>query len=121
MQRRPTEKELIKRLKEAKEHLKKHDGVFANPAKVVGELNELDILDSKEIWPLILTLLEEISPKDYQGGRPPQKSYEKTTTGHELFAFCWWSNKMQKRMYVKFVLKNERYHYISLHKSRFEE
>lgn len=40
---------------------------------------------------------------------------------HGLFAFSWWSAKCAKQMYIKFVLKNERYYYVSLHESRFAE
>ena len=46
---RPSDRELVKRLGEAKEFLKKRCGLFANPSKVVGELNELEIGDTKEI------------------------------------------------------------------------
>jgi hypothetical protein len=119
--KRPSIRELTKRLEEAKKYLKSQHGVFANPSKVVGELNALDIGDTNEVWQLIRELLEEISPKDYRGSRPPQKSYEKAIAGLELLAFSWWSPKCAKQMYIKFVLKNERYHYVSLHQSRSTE
>ncbi len=38
--KRPSDRELIKRLNEAKEFLKNRHGVFANPSKAVGELKE---------------------------------------------------------------------------------
>ena len=116
--KRPTDGELAKRLNEAKAFLKNRHGLFANPAKAVGELNNLDIGDSNDVWQLIRELLEEISPKDYKGSRPPQKSYEKAIAGLELLAFSWWSLRCARQMYIKFVLKNERYYYISLHQSR---
>lgn len=115
---RPSDRELIKRLNEAKEFLKNRHGVFANPSKSVGELNDLDIGDANDVWLLIREFLEEISPKDYRGSRPPQKSYEKAIAGLELLAFRWWSSKCAKQMYIKFVLKDERYYYVSLHQSR---
>lgn len=119
--KRPSDRELTKRLDEANEFLKNRHGVFAIPSKVVGELNDLDIGDTNDVWLLIRELLEEISPKDYKGSRPPQKSYEKAIAGSELFAFSWWSTKCAKQMYIKFVLKNERYYYVSLHQSRSTE
>ncbi|MBN9377480.1 MAG: hypothetical protein BGO14_10325 [Chlamydiales bacterium 38-26] len=119
--KRPSDRELTKRLSEAKEFLKKRHGLFANPSKAMGELNDLDIGDSNDVWQLIRELLEEISPKDYKGSRPPQKSYEKAIAGLELLAFSWWSSKFAKEMYIKFVLKNERYYYVSLHQSRSTE
>jgi hypothetical protein len=115
--KRPSDRELIKRLNEAKKFLKNRHGVFANPSKAVGELNDLDIGDANDVWLLIRELLEEISPKDYRGSRPPQKSYEKAVAGLELLAFSWWSSKCAKQMYIKFVLKDERYYYVSLHQS----
>lgn len=115
--KRPSDRELLKRLQEAKEFLNNRPGVFANPSKVVGELNELDIGNANDVWDLILELLNEILPNDYIGSRPPQKSYEKAILGLELFAFAWWSPKLAKRMYIKFVLKNGRYYYVSLHES----
>lgn len=116
--RRPSDRELSKRLNEAKEFLKIQDGLFANPSKAVGELNDLNIGNAHDVWLLIRELLEEISPKDYRGSRPPQKSYEKAVVGFELFAFSWRSHKCAKQMYIKFVLKNKQYYYISLHQSR---
>ena len=100
--KRPSDRELIKRLSEAKEFLKNRYGVFANPSKAVGELNDLDIGDTNEVWQLIRELLEEITSKDYKGSRPPQRSYEKVIVGLELLAFSWWSSKCAKQMYIKF-------------------
>jgi hypothetical protein len=119
--KRPSNRELTNRLSEAKESLKIRDGLFANPSKAMGELNDLEIGDANDVWLLIRELLEEISPKDYKGAKPPQKSYEKAIAGLELLAFSWWSPKCAKQMYIKFVLKNERYYYVSLHQSRSAE
>lgn len=119
--KRPSDRELTKRLNEAKEFLKNRHGLFANPSKAMGELNDLDIGDTNDVWQLIRELLEEITSKDYKGPRPPQKSYEKAIAGLELLAFSWWSLKCGKQMYIKFVLKDERYYYVSLHQSRLTE
>ena len=118
---RPSDRELNKRIQEAKECLKNRHGLFANPSKAVGELNELGIENTNDVWELIKELLEELTPKDYRGTRPPQKSYEKAIAGRELLAFNWWSTKLTKQMYIKFVLKSERYYYVSLHQSRLAE
>jgi hypothetical protein len=118
---RPSDRELFKRINEAKESLKNRCGLFANPSKAVGELGDLGVGDANDVWQLIKELLEEISPRDYRGARPPQKSYEKAIAGLELLAFSWWSAKLVKQMYIKFVLKNERYYYVSLHQSRSTE
>ena len=114
---RPSGRELDKRLEEAKACLKDRKGLFANPAKAVGELYQLAINDAGEIWKLISELLEEIDPSDYAGTRPPQKSYEKAINDRELFAFTWKSPKMGKVMYIKFALRQGLYYYVSLHES----
>ncbi|MBA3721105.1 MAG: hypothetical protein H0W88_01720 [Parachlamydiaceae bacterium] len=121
MHNRPSDRELQKRISEAKDSLTIKQGVFANPAKAMNELNELNIDDSNDIWGLIRELLNEISPGFYKGSSPPQKSYEKAINGSELFAFCWLSEKLGKEMYMKFALKNGRYYYVSLHPHRSVE
>src|SRR5579872_6307162 len=103
-QNRPSDGELDRKIKAAKIALETQKGLFANFNKVVGELDELNIESPNQIWELIMALLEEIRPEDYAGGRPPQKSYEKTIEGRELFAFCWNSKILGKKMYIKFAL-----------------
>ena len=115
---RPSSRELDHRIEEAKASLKNGKAVFANPAKAVGELYELAIHETGEIWRLIGELLEEIEPTDYAGTRPPQKSYEKAIANRELYAFSWKSPKMGKEMYIKFALREGLYYYVSLHESR---
>lgn len=116
--KRPSDKELKGKLDEAYGLLSKNEGLFANPGNVAGELNDLDIGDSKEVWDLIKPLLKEIEAKNYTGGRPPQKSYEKSIEGKELFAFSWQSKSLNKKMYLKFALKEDRFVYVSLHEDR---
>lgn len=117
-EQRPSARELLKKLIEAKEALKNGRGLFANEAKTLGELNDLDLDGAEEVWGLIGELLEEITPNDYSGTRPPQKSYERAIAERELIAFSWQSVKMGKKMYIKFALKNGRYYYVSLHRSK---
>ena len=115
---RPSNRELHKKIEEAKASLKGQSGLFAHPAKAVGELEALGIGDTGEVWGLIQEFLEEIEPADYAGVHPPLRSYEKSIKECELFAFSWWSKKVEKRMYIKFALKNERYYYVSLHEDK---
>jgi len=56
--KRPTDRELTKRLDDAKEFLKNRYGVFATPSKAVSELNDLDIGDANDVWQFIRELLE---------------------------------------------------------------
>lgn len=116
--KRPSDKELAGKLRAAKVALQLSPGFFADPGKVVGELNDLGIGRSSEVWPLIQRLLDEIGPSDYSGGRPPYKAYEKSIEGRELFAFSWVSQELGLKMYLKFALKDNRFYYVSLHQDR---
>jgi len=118
---RPTKHELLTKLKSATLALQEKRALFANPSKVVGELSALNIGDSSEVWNLILNLLKEIQPKDYKGKHPPERSYEKTIKGKELFAFLWWSPTLKKTMYLKFALIGGVFWYVSLHADKFSE
>lgn len=116
---RPSAKEIDKRLKEAKEALRNRRTVFANLAKVVGELANLEIDHSGDVWELISLLIDEIRLDDYKGGRPPQKSYESAIADCELWAFSWASSVLKKQMYLKFSIKEGTFYYVSLHESKF--
>lgn len=116
--KRPSDKELRNKLGAAKQALQRAPGFFVDPGKVVGELADLEIRKSSDVWPLILKLLDEIDPNHYTGGRPPYKAYEKSIEGQELFAFSWASKEFSKKMYLKFALKAERFYYVSLHEDR---
>jgi hypothetical protein len=117
IQKRPSIKELSKKLREAKEILLINEGIFAEPSKNLGELNKLDI-ETEELWLLIQKLLTEIEPKDYTGTRPPQKAYEYQILGSELFAFSWTSKLYGRNMYLKFVLRNNNFYLVSLHEDK---
>lgn len=117
-QRRPTNREIFKRLKEAQLALDSRKVAFANFNKVVGELNDIGV-DSNDVWELILELINEINVEDYDGGHPPKKNYEPFGTDADLWAFSWQSPSFGKKMYLKFSLKNNCFYYVSLHKSRF--
>ncbi len=116
--KRPSVRELTRKLKDAKAALRTNTGFFANVRGAGGELNDLQMVDSDDVWPLILILLKEIEPEDFVGQRPPEKSYEAKIYGLELFAFAWESERLGKRMYLKFALQEGRFYYFSLHPSK---
>lgn len=95
--KRPSNKEVNRRLKDAQEALDGGCALFSNQSKVVGELMDLDIEDSSEVWPLIRRLLNEIKIDDYEGWYPPQINYEPLGKGLELWAFCWKSSLLKKK------------------------
>lgn len=116
--KRPTCREIDKRLKEAKEALENRCVAFANPGKVIGELMSLEIEATDETWELISKLINEIRPEDYQGAYPPLKSYETKIENHDLWAFSWHSYQLKQQMYLKFSIKAGFFYYVSLHKCK---
>ncbi len=118
MLKRPSKKEVDKRLREAKRFLKDKGIWFANPNKAVGEISDLSLGDSDCLKDLIFELLVEISLGDYAGSYPPKKSYESLIADCELWAFTWASHKMKKEMYLKFALKSDCFYLVSIHRGK---
>lgn len=119
MKERPSTHERKLKLRKAKQCLEEGNYAFADFDKAVGEIfDDLELSDADEVFQLILELLPEISPEDYKGGRPPAKSYEEKIKDCDLFPFAWHSNKLGKRMYLKFVIKTDVFFYVSLHEDR---
>ena len=116
--RRPSNREIDRRLQEAKLALKNRLVEFSNPSKVVGELMALDLGDSDEVWDLILKLLDEIKLENYAGQYPPKINYEPEGKGLDLWAFTWNSARLNKFMYLKFSIGDGCFYYVSLHESR---
>lgn len=117
-QQRPSVREIHRRLEEARKAIYEHNVAFANEAKVVGELFNLNISDAEEVWSVILELLVEIKNTDYAGAHPPLKSTEPAIANCELYAFAWESSKFKKRMYLKFAVKDGFFYYVSLHRDK---
>lgn len=110
-------KEIYGKIAQAKDAIQIGKCFFANPEKVVGELDDLG-LTTEDCWDCIVNCLDEITPYDYAGKRPPEFSYENKIKNKELFAFAWDSKYMGKNMYLKFVIKNECFWYVSFHESK---
>lgn len=118
VQQRPGVKEIDKKLKDARTAVIEKGLLFANPVKAAGELNELDIVDAHELRDLLGILLNEIMLSDYAGSRPPMRSYEVEIADCELWAFSWQSARLEKKMYLKFTLKEKQFYLVSLHACR---
>jgi len=67
---------------------------------------------------VLTELVDEASPSDYAGARPPQRSYEQEIEGLELFAFRVKSRCFKCRVYMKFALVHGRLWLVSLHHDR---
>lgn len=117
--KRPSVRELNRRIAAAKEAIEDGKCKFVSRGKAFGELTDLDV-STEEVWELISVCLEEIGPENYDGGRPPEKAYEKRIRGKDLFPFAWKSDYLKKKMYLKFVISNDCFWYVSFHESRYK-
>jgi hypothetical protein len=115
--RRPSHKELNKKIKQAKEVVSKRNINFIKKATIEAELLNFDILID-EFIPILLNLLNEITPDDYAGHRPPQKSYEDEIDNCDLFVFVWKSVKLKREIYLKFTIKDDLLWLINFHEER---
>ena len=97
-------------LKAAKQALKDYRGRFwlGNPTKVEREFHELDLLDEPERFMAIDIALQEITPTHRCGPEPPNDtSVHPPFRNLQLYAFCWNSAELMRRMYLKFALASE--------------
>ena len=84
--KRPFYTELNTKIKQAKEAVLKNCVSVVNPAGVAADASELGCL-FKEISNILSDLLKEITPREYVGQYPPQRSYERQILESDLFAF----------------------------------
>jgi hypothetical protein len=88
-----------------------------NPVIIATDALELG-LNLQKISYILSDLLEEITPNDYVGQYPPQRSYEHDIEGYELLAFRWLSKTLGCRVYLKFTVKGNRMWLVSLYEDR---
>lgn len=121
-QRRPSRAEIINKVSDAISAIEAGKKTIPVSKHFSSDQHDLGIEDTKKLWPLIISLLKEIKDigpgESYAGSRPPQKSYEVKTEGLELWAYSWESESMDKKMYIKFCLKNGFYYYMGCHEDR---
>jgi hypothetical protein len=116
--KRPSDKEIIKRIKEAQEAVAEERIGILNQEATASDALELGYLVKEELESVLSELLESISPAHYVGTRPPQRSYEQTIKDLELFAFEVTIPRFKCPIYFKFALRTGELWLISLHKSR---
>ncbi len=114
---RPSHKEINRKIKQAKEAVLENRISIINPISTAADALELDI-DIRHIPNILIYLLNEITPNDYAGQYPPQRSYEDEIKDSELLAFQWLSKKLGCRVYLKFAIKENQLWLVSLHQVR---
>ena len=71
-----------------------------------------------DLYSVLDEILDACTPADYTGSRPPQRSYEQTIEGLELFAFAAEIRRFKCRVYVKFAIEEDTLWLVSLHPDR---
>lgn len=79
---------------------------------------ELGYLIESDLIGVLTSLLNEITPNNYVGKRPPEKSYERQIEDLELFAFKAESSWFNCTVYFKFSLYDNELWVVSLHQNR---
>lgn len=119
---RPSRAELEKKVVEAISAINSGNRSIPYSKHFTSDQDDLGIEDTKDLWPLLVSFLEEIKSLGasdcYAGGRPPQRSYEVAVEGKELWAYSWSSKSMDKQMYIKFCLVKGNYFYMGCHESK---
>jgi len=116
----PSRKTITGKVLLAQKASKKGDIVLVAPDVIVADLMELG-RSVDEIPRILCELLENTSPDDYVGTRPPQRSYETVISGCELFAFKATSKTIGCMVYFKFTVKEDVLWLVSLHRDRSEK
>ncbi|PKN76927.1 MAG: hypothetical protein CVU52_02605 [Deltaproteobacteria bacterium HGW-Deltaproteobacteria-10] len=91
--------------------------VLVAPDVIVADLMELG-RSVDELPRILCELLENTTPADYVGTRPPQRSYETVISGCELYAFRARSKIIGCTVYYKFTVKENILWLVSLHRDR---
>lgn len=116
--KRPTYKELDKKINEAKQAVTSGQVAVINPEAVASDAIQLGFLLDEELEAVLLSILDDLKPLQYVGKRPPPKSYENKIMTSELFAFRTTSRRFSCKVYLKFTMFDNSFWLISLHKNR---
>jgi len=116
--KRPSHKELSKRIREAKEAVGKGRIAILNQSVIACDALELGYLIEEDLVSVLSGFLDEISPENYVGKRPPEKSYEEELKDLDLYAFRVESSCFRCRVYLKFTLTGGDLWLVSLHQDR---
>jgi hypothetical protein len=114
---RPSHPEILGKLKKAREAVTKKQVALVDSDAILSDLLELDCL-AADLPRKLTDILSEIRPEDYQGARPPAKSYERFILECDLFVFKWFSKSFGCLMYFKFAIKGGRLWIVSFHENR---
>lgn len=115
---RPTYKELDNKLSQAKKAVENGHVNLINPVVIAADALELGYSINDEFTGSLSNVLEQTSPKEYVGKRPPALSYENIIVSNALYAFRTNSANFNCQVYLKFTLFDNELWVVSFHKNR---
>ena len=115
---RPTYKELNNKLSQAKKAVEEGHVNLINPDVIAADALELGYSINDEFADSLTAVLEQTSPKQYVGKRPPALSYENIIMANALYAFRTNSDSLNCYVYLKFTLFDNELWVVSFHKNR---
>ncbi len=114
---RPSYKELNKKIEQAREAALESRISTVDPETIAADALEIGYL-VEDISNVLVDILNEITPHNYVGQKPPQRSYEDKIKGSELFGFKWDSKLFGCPIYLKFTVIKDRMWLVSFHQDR---
>lgn len=118
---RPTTKELFNKIRDARQAVASERIEIVEADAVAADAIELEYDLETELKAILENFLDSISPQDYAGPRPPQKSYKDKIQGLDIFAFVLDSTYFKVAAYIKFAIAHETFWLVSLHKNRLNK
>jgi len=118
--KRPTHKELTSKLKQAFDFVKDERVALIKQVLLVEDAIELGYSIEFELFNVLAELIENATPDNYSGSRPPQESYADEISGLELFAFVVEIDRFEEPVYFKFSISQDGLWLVSLHIDRKE-
>jgi len=115
--KRPSHRELDGKIRKAREAVQRSQLLILEPAVLASDALELGF-DIQDIPEILLDLLDSVSPREYIGQHPPERSYKDQIIDCELFAFQCFSRYLGCNVYLKFALKGEHLWVVSLHEPK---
>lgn len=116
--KRPTHKELNKKIREARFAAENGNVNLVNPIAVASDAAELGYSIETQLEGVLDRLLEKASPENYVGRRPPARSYQDMIFANPLYAFKIAVRKFNCLIYFKFSLYENQLWVVSLHRNR---
>jgi len=115
--RDPSHKALTGKIRQAKNAIQMGKIAFFEPDIIAADLLDLESEISK-VPEILAELLEMVGPDHYAGTRPPQRSYEESLEGNELYAFKIKSKRLGCLIYFKFALYEDYLWIVSFHEDK---